>query len=182
MGNISFVQIIAQVFGAFGMAFLFASYQQTKRKRLIACKLGADVMWVVHYLCLSAFGGAIPNFVGIFREIVFMLGEGEDKSRKKWMRSPILPVIFIVINWALAISTWRSAITLLPICASTCVTISLWVKSPRITRAIGAPVSICFIIYDIFVGSWVGVINESVALVSIFSSFIRNDMKREAKK
>lgn len=36
-----------------------------------------------------------------------------------------------------------------------------------------------FLIYDIFVGSWIGVINESVAIVSIVSSFIRNDLKKK---
>ena len=176
MGEFSVLRLVAQLFGACGMAFLFLSYQQTQRKRLIACKLGADVMWVIHYLCLSAFGGAIPNFVGIFRELIFM------QSEKKWAKSPVWPVLFILINWALAISTWPSTITLLPICASTCVTISLWVKNPRITRMIGAPVSVCFIIYDIFVGSYIGIINESVALISIISSFIRNDMKKKANK
>ena len=176
MGDFSVIRLIAQVFGALGMACLFLSYQQTERKKLIACKLGADVMWVVHYLCLSAFGGAIPNFIGIFRELIFMQGD------KKWARLPVIPVVFILINWSLAISTWQSALTLLPIGASTFVTISLWAKNPRITRMIGAPVSVCFLIYDIFVGSWIGVINESVAIISIISSFIRNDMKRKPAK
>lgn len=169
------IQIIAQLFGALGMASLFCSYQQTEHKRLIICKLGADIMWVIHYLCLSAFGGAIPNFVGIFRELVFM------QSDKKWARSPVFPALFILINWGLAIATWRSALTLLPICASTFVTISLWIKNPRVTRMICAPVSVCFLIYDIFVGSWIGIVNESVALISIVSSFIRNDLKKAEK-
>lgn len=72
MNNFFSLQLLAQIIGAGGMAFLFASYQQTTHKRLIACKLGADVMWVMHYLCLSAYAGAIPNFVGIFREVIFM--------------------------------------------------------------------------------------------------------------
>jgi len=173
VNNFFSLQLLAQIIGAGGMAFLFASYQQTTHKRLIACKLGADVMWVMHYLCLSAYAGAIPNFVGIFREVIFM------QSDKKWARSPIFPCLFILINWTLAILSWQSTLSLLPICASTCVTISLWVKNPKITRMIGAPVSCCFLIYDIFVGSWIGVINESVAIVSIVSSFIRNDLKKK---
>lgn len=164
------LNLIAQLFGILGMASLFWSYQQTEQKRLIAGKLGADVMWVVHYLCLGAFGGAIPNFVGIFRELVFM------QSDKKWTRSPFVPAFFILVNWGLAISTWKSALTLLPICASTFVTIALFAKKPKITRMIGAPVSVCFLTYDIFVGSWVGIVNESAAIISIVTSFVRNDL------
>ncbi len=168
------MKIIAQLIGVLGMAALFMSYQQTERKKLIGCKLIADIIWVIHYLMLGAVGGAIPNFVGIFRELVFMQRSDENK---KWAKSPVIPIIFILINWTLAIITWKSALSLLPICASTFVTISLWVKNPKLTRTIGAPVSVAFIIYDIFVGSWIGIINESVALVSIITSYIKNDRK-----
>lgn len=173
MNYFSVLNLIIQFFGALGMISLFCSYQQTQRKRLILYKLCADVMWVVHYLCLGAYGGAIPNFVGIFRELIFI------QSDKKWAKSPLWPAAFICINWALAIATWKSPLTLMPICASTFVTVSLWVKNPKLTRIICLPVSVCFLIYDIFVGSYIGIVNESVALVSIISSIIRNDLKKK---
>ena len=127
------MKYIAQIFGVLGMAALFMSYQQTERKKLIGCKLIADVMWVVHYMLLGAVGGAIPNFVGIFREIVFMQRSDDGK---KWAKSPAIPVVFILINWTLAIVTWKTALSLLPICASTFVTISLWVKNPVISMCV----------------------------------------------
>lgn len=169
--------LIPQLFGLLGMISLFCSYQQTRREFLITCKLGADVMWVLHYLTLGAVGGAIPNFVGIFRELIFI-----QQSKYKWANSPVWPVLFILINFTLAITTWKSPLSLLPITASAFVTISLWAKKPKITRMIGAPVSVCFIIYDICVGSWIGVINESIAIISIISSFIRNDMKKKTNE
>ena len=179
MGNVfSVTALIAQGFGLLGMLSLFWSYQQNERKRLIAGKLSADVMWVVHYLLLGARGGAIPNFVGIFREIIFMQRE------KKWARSVFFPIFFICLNWALALSTADLPLSLIPICASTFVTISLWVKKPQITRIIGAGVSTAFIIYDVFVHSWIGILNESIALVSIFLALTanyRNQRKNKGK-
>ncbi len=160
--------IIGQLFGLFGIAFLFLSYQQNKRERLIFMKLGSDTMWVIHYLCLSAVGGAIPNFVGIFREIVFV------NNNKKWAKSIFWPILFIMINWTLTIYTWKSCITLIPICASMFVTISLWIQNPLLTKIICIPVSICYIIYDLYVGSWIGIVNETIALISIASFLIRN--------
>ena len=170
------MQIAAQVFGAFGMAALFMSYQQTQRKKLIGCKLTADVMWVVHYLLLGAIGGAIPNFVGIFRELVFMR---RSDSNAKWTRSPLVPGCFIAINFILALLKWETAMNLLPLCASAAFTIALWAKNPKLTRMIGAPVSTAFLIYDLIVGSWIGAVNESVAIISIISSYIRNDLKKK---
>ena len=167
------LKIIAQCFGLIGIICLFISYQQKQRNSLILFKLCSDVMWVIHYLCLSAYGGAIPNFVGIFREIVFM------KNDKKWAKPIVWPIFFIIVNWVLAISTWRSWITLIPIVASTAVTISLWLKNPTATKIICVPVSIAFIVYDVFVGSWIGIVNESIALISIASFFCLNASKKQ---
>lgn len=168
MENTYLLKWIAQGFGLIGMLALFWSYQQNERKRLIAGKLTADVMWVVHYLCLGAFGGAIPNFVGIFRELVFMHRD------KKWAKSVFWPILFICINWTLAITTAKNALSFLPICASTFVTISLWAKKLQTTRIIGAGVSVAFIVYDCFVHSWIGIVNESIALISIVVALTKN--------
>ena len=62
-------------------------------------------------------------------------------------------------------------------CASTLVTVSLWVKSPRLTRLLVVPVCTAFIIYDVFIDSYAGIINESISLVSIIIAFFRNDYK-----
>ena len=123
---------------------------------------------MAHYLCLWAPGGAIPNFVGIFRELVFV-----NREDKKWANSPLWPILFILINLSLGIATMDEPINLLPITASVFVTLSLWLKKPVLTKIISIPVSVCFLIYDIFVGSWIGVISESISLISIIIALIK---------
>ena len=137
------IKIAAQIFGLGAMAALFSIYQQTDRKKLIKCKLIADICWVIHYVMLGAYGGVIPNFVGIFREFVFV-----NREKKKWADSVIWPIIFVAFNWLLGISAFSSAINILPIAASTFVTISLWNRKPNITKLISIPVSIAFMVYD----------------------------------
>lgn len=166
------LNVFAQILGVCGMYMLFTLYQQKNRKKLLVRKLYADVLWGVHYICLGAVAGAIPNIIGIFRETIFM------NSDKKWANSFIWPVIFIVIGWAVAIFSWNSALSLLPMCASTVVTVSLWVKSPKLTRLMTVPVCTAFIIYDFFVGSYAGILNEIISLVSIMTAFFRNDFKK----
>ncbi len=162
------MNIIAQIFGIGAMISLFCIYQQKERKKLIFAKLSADVFWVAHYLCLGGYAGMIPNFVGIFRELVFI-----NRKDKKWAGSNVCPIIFILINWALGFRTFHSAFDLLPITASTFVTISLWIDDPRLTKIISLPVSIAFMVYDFYVGSYIGIINESIAMCSIIISFIK---------
>lgn len=164
---------IAPIFGIGAMISLFLIYQQKERKNLLLCKMSADICWTLHYLCLTAYGGAIPNFVGIFRETVFL-----NKNKHKWAEASIWPIVFIVINWILGFRTFTSSINILPIAASTCVSIALWLNNPKLTKLISIPVSATFFTYDYFVGSWIGMINESISIISILIFFIKNGGKK----
>ena len=166
--------IITQLFGVLGMVFLFLVYQQKSRKGLLVSKLCADVCWSAHYLCLGAYGGVIPNFVGIFRELIFV-----QREQKKWANLFIWPCLFIVINWCLGIKSFSAPINILPICASTAVTLSLWFKRPIMTKIILASASTAFLIYDVFVGAYVGIVNESISILSVIIFFIKRRKKND---
>lgn len=167
---------IAQLFGIGAMISLFLIYQQKDRKKLIAAKLSADLFWVAHYFCLSATAGMIPNFVGIFRELIFI-----NRKTEKWASHIMWPVIFILINWGMGITTFHSWYNFLPIAASTFVTISLWIDNPKLTKLISIPISAAFLVYDIFVGSYMGIVNEAIAIGSIAIFFIKNITKKGDK-
>ncbi len=158
---------IAQFFGLGAMISMFLQYQQRKRTGIIACKLSADVFWVSHYLCLGAFSGIIPPFVGIFREIVFI-----NRKSKRWAGSIVWLFVFIALNWVLGVLTFENLIDVFLIIASSVVTISLWIDNPRLTKLISLPVALTFMIYDISIGSYIGAVNESIAITSIIISFI----------
>lgn len=168
------MKLIAQLFGLGAMSSLFLIYQQNSRRKMLFCKLFADVCWVIHYLCLGGFAGMIPNAVGIFREIVFI-----NRKDKKWAACVVWPIFFILLNWALGFRTFHSWYNLLPIVASTFVTVSLWIDNPKLTKLITIPISTAFLIYDIIIGSYIGIINETVSIFSIALYFIRGDKKGE---
>lgn len=164
----------AQLCGIGAMISLFLIYQQKSRRRLLAAKLSADVFWVAHYLCLGGTAGAIPNAVGVFRELIFL-----KRKDARWASLALWPILFILVNWGLGIASFDSPFDILPIAASTFVTISLWIDNPRLTKLISIPVSAAFLAYDIHIGSYIGVINESIAVGSIVLSFIREHRKEK---
>lgn len=167
------MEIIAQLFGVGAMLSLFLIYQQKSRKNMITAKLCADICWVLHYFFLGGTAGMIPNLVGIFRELVFVHRD------KKWANSVLWPLLFIFINWGLGFSTFHSAINILPIAASTFVTISLWIDNPKLSKGISVPVCVAFMIYDFYVRSYVGVINELVSILSIVIFFIKERKQKD---
>lgn len=134
---------------------------------MLFAKLSADICWVLHYACLGGVAGMIPNAIGICRELVFV-----NRQKHKWAHSVLWPVGFILLNWVLGFRTFYAWYNLLPIAASTFVTVSLWIDNPRLTKIISVPISAAFLTYDIFVHSYVGIINESIAILSILLFFL----------
>ncbi len=169
------MKIFAQVLGLGAMACLFLLYQQKSRRKMLLAKLGADVFWSAHYLCLGGVGGLIPNAVGILRELIFI-----NRKNKRWASLAIWPAVFIIISWTWGILSFNTHFNLLTLTASSAVTISLWIDNPRLTRLISIPVSLSFLIYDIYIGSYVGIINESAGIISIIIS-LRRDAKMQTK-
>ena len=172
--NTGGIKLIAQLFGIGAMVFLFLIYQQRSRKGMLLTKLSADICWVMHYLLLGAFAGLIPNAVGVFRELVFI-----NRKDKKWASSVIWPIIFVIVNWTLGILSFSSWYDILPILASSFVTFSLWLDDPRLTKIITVPICIAFLTYDVFVGSYIGIVNELLSIISIVSFFIKNKGSKE---
>ncbi len=160
--------ILSQIFGLGAVASLFISYQQNKRTNFIACKLCADVCWVGHYFLLNAFAGIIPNFVGIFRELIFM-----NSEKHKWADSPLWLVGFMCLNLVLGMLNYNTYIDVLPIIASVFVTISLWIKNLSLTKLTVSVACILFWIYNFYIGSVVGVVNETISIISIIIFFMR---------
>lgn len=158
--------MIANLFGLGAMISLFLIYQQKSRSNILKCKLSADIFWIAHYFSLGAQAGIIPNFVGVFRELVFV-----NRGKRKWADTPVWVGIFITVNLALGIISFKNIYDLIPITASSFVTVSLWINNPKLTKIISAPVSAAFLIYDIFVESYIGIINESVSIISIIIYF-----------
>lgn len=162
------LEIIAQLFGVCAMICLFLIYQQKSRKGILLFKLSADVLWSVHYFLLGAYAGMIPNSVGILRELIFI-----NRKDKKWARYIFWPIIFILINFGLGLRTFNSFYNVLPITASAFVTVSLWIDNPKLTKLISIPISASFLIYDIYVDSYIGILSESIAICSIILSFLK---------
>ncbi len=160
------MNIPAQIIGICGTVSLFVMYRQQEKKKYIGLKLLSDVLWALHYFLLSAVGGAIPNMVGIARELVFM------NDGKKWADKKVWAAVFIIINAAFALSVIKSAIQFIPIIASALVTVSLTFKNTANIRLMTIPISTAFLVYDIMVGSWAGALNEVISLISMVSKSV----------
>lgn len=170
------MNIPAQIVGIFGIISAILIYQQKTRKGLMITKLISDIFWVFHYLILCAYSGLAVCILAVLRELIFI-----NRGRRKWANHIIWPILFILAAIGTTILTWEGFISLLTCVASILSVITFWIGNPRLTRILILPTATLMIIYDVFSGSYTGMINESITLVSALVGIVRLDTKRNKK-
>lgn len=175
------LKTIAQIIGFGGAGLNFLSFQQSKRRGIIGVQIGAAVLFIIHYIILGidgdgeAFSGAALNFIGLLRSIVFI------NNHKKWAKSPVWLVVFVVISTVAAILTWEAWYSFLPSAAMILTTVSYWMKSETKIRLITFPSSPCWLVYNIIVGSVAGIVTECIVMTSLIIAIVRYDILKKKK-
>ncbi len=175
------IDIITQGIGFCGAAFNFLSFQQNKRSRIIGFQIVAALLFITHYIFLGftsgadAFTGAALNFIGLSRSIVFI------NNDKKWAKSPLWLVFFIIVSAIAGVLTWESWYSFLPPLAMILTTVSYWMKNETKIRLITFPSSPCWLIFNIITGSFAGVVTECVVMSSLIIAIIRYDVLKKEK-
>lgn len=154
------MNIPALIVGIFAISVNTAIYWQNKRENLLKTKLLSDCLWAVQYALLGGYTGAAIAIIGVLRSTVFLNENKKWASGKKWL------IVFLVLSIVSAILTYKGAISLLPLCASLLAVLSFWQKRPGLTRFLAFPIAISMLIYDVFIGSVMGIANETIVLVS----------------
>jgi hypothetical protein len=159
-------QTIGFFFGALGIVANILIYQQKSGKKLLVYKLISDILWAAHYLLLGGISAFFIACISTIRESIFL------NQKKKWARSRLWLVLFILLSIGSAAIVWKTAANLLPTIASILSVLSFWRNNPTLSKFLAFPISICMLIYDIYVASYVGIINEVFTIVSASVSFI----------
>ena len=118
----------------------------------------------ISYAFLDAWTGVAMNVVAIIRNIIFACDKNPDRKEittKDWIILGFLMTAIIV----LAVFTYDGFFSLFAVLLTMLYTISVWQKSTKVYRILGIFVSICGIIYDVFIGSYFALALESVVLI-----------------
>lgn len=161
------IQIIG--FGAFIMLGL--SYWQAKKQRIMLWQMGANLLFSLHYFLLKAWPGALCSVFQIVVLLLFTLGD-----KYKWKRVFIaVPVVLIFI--LIAVVTYKAPITLLPILGSLLSLLPFFQSNRRVIQISGIFSALAWLVYVISVGSYSGILTESVLAVLTAASLIKRPKK-----
>lgn len=168
MNNV--IYYIAQGIGIVAMILSVLSFQMKTRTRIIVMQTLTAIVFAAHYFMLGAVTACVVNLVAIVRNLALY-----------YKNNKICIGIFSVIMPLCALLSWQGPISLLMCVGMLFNTLAVAAEKPVSTRRRILISSPFVLVYNIFVMSLGGIINE--VLVEIFTVFtLVQDYKKAQNK
>lgn len=159
--------LAVQAVGLIGTVLFFLSYQCRSTRNLFRVQLLSYVCYTTHLLLLGAVTGGISYILNAVRS--FCLG-----SKLEFVRSRKMCILICTLQVVVLALTWSGWISILPVAANIAATIGGYTHNPRKIRLVGVFVnSPLWILYDLIVGSWAGILDEFISTGSVVISILR---------
>ncbi len=172
------MELIANIIGISAVVMFVLSYQLKTRKGIILFNAGSRVLYVLQYLLLGAFEGAVLDIVALAVSVL-----AQNKDRPVLSKHPRLTVVganlFIVLSGLLL---YKNIFSLLPIAGVLFETGALWLnkeKEIRILSFFGAPFWLAYNLIYIAYGSAIG---NVMTMVSIGIAIVRYDILKNKEE
>lgn len=164
-----------QLIGLIGFLFLLLSFWFKKKKQIIFMQIIANIFLSIHYWLLNAMSGSIICVFTVIRNICLY-----DKKDKKTII--FYGIIFTMIFTFIGMIMYDGLVSLIPTVATIFATYVLLKDDVNDIRLGNVLVSIMWIIYNFFVGSYIGIINETILTISNIAAFENYKLlKRKSK-
>ena len=159
--------IFIQVIGFVGTVLFFVSFQCKNNKNLFRVQFLSYLFYTIHLILLGAITGGISYIINTFRTLC-------RGSRWEFAQRKEMCVFICLLQIAALYFTWSGWISILPVAANIATTIGGYTHNARKIRLAGMLInSPLWIIYDVIVGSWAGILDEVVSEASMVLSIIR---------
>ena len=156
-----------QLIGVAGTLLFFLSYQCRNNRNLFRVQLLSYLFYTAHLLLLGALTGGVSYMINTLRS--FCLG-----SRWNFAHSQGMCAIICAMQLAALALTWSGWVSILPVAANIAATLGGYTHNPRKIRIAGMCInSPLWIVYDLCVGSWAGLLDEAVTEGSMILSIVR---------
>ena len=170
--------VLANVLGLCAVACFVISYQMKARRSIIVLGAISRILYVLQYVLLGAFDGALLDMVAF---VISLLCSQTEKGfvKKHFALTVVLSNVLIV---SVGMLTYRNIFSLFPILGVIFEILALWLKKEKNIRLVslfGAPFWMMFNIKNAAYGSVVG---NVITLVSLTIAILRYDILKKEQK
>ncbi|MBQ2947258.1 MAG: YgjV family protein [Bacilli bacterium] len=152
-----------QLIGILGFCIVVLSFYKKETTTILLYQITSNFVYAVHYFLLGGLSGAFCCFIGIFRNITLI----------KFNNKKIILPIFITIYSLITIIFYEDIYSILPMMANVSYLVGMTYKKKKILLKGALVSSSCWIMYAIFVSSYVSIVTELILLISNSIELIR---------
>ncbi len=160
-----------QLIGILGFCIVVLSFYKKETTTILMYQITSNFVYAVHYFLLGGLSGAFCCVIGMIRNVTLIKCDN---------KKIILP-IFITIYSLITLLFYEGIYSLLPMMANLSYLIEMTYKNKKVLLKGALVSSSCWIIYAIFVSSYVSIVTESILLISNTIQLIRMINKQKIK-
>ncbi len=176
------MKIISQIIGLIAVAIFLLSYQQKKRKNIIILNTISRCLYILQYILLGAFSGAVLDILGAFSSVI--AGKKHTEFIKKHTTTLLIIVnITIVISGGIIALINRNPLDLLPIVGVLLHTSAFWINNEKNIRRVSLLGSPFWFVYNFLSEAYGSAIGDVLSMLSIVIAMIKyRNIGNEAEK
>lgn len=172
---------IPQIIGLLAVALFLLSYQMKRRKGIIITNVISRALYILQYLLLGAFSGAVLDILGMVSSVV------AERKHITFIKEHIKTIFFsinilIVLVGALIAFINESFLDLFPVVGVLLHTSAFWISDEKIIRRVSLMGSPFWFIYNFLSRAYGSAIGDILTMVSIIVAMIKyRDIAKEKK-
>ena len=145
-----------QLIGLLGFCILVLSFYKKETVTILTYQITSNFAYTVHYFLLGGLSGAFCSLIGIIRNIVLI----------KFNNKKIIIPIFVLLYLLVTIIFYENIYSIFPMIANSTYLICIISKKKKQLLKGAIISSILWILYSLFVKSYVSIITESILIIS----------------
>lgn len=164
--------IASQIIGLVAVGLYLLSFQLKKRTHIVWTTCVSNALYVIQYLLLGAFSGALMDFMSTVAS--FFAGKKNTQSFKrcyKWIEGANIAVITAVGVTVAAVR--KDPMELLAVAGALFTTVGLWCDDEQTIRKFGLCSAPCWLVYNFASQAYGASVGSVCAIVSIIISMVR---------
>ena len=167
------MNLIPQIIGLLAVGTFLLSYQQKRRNNIIALNVLSRCLYIVQYLLLGAFAGAVLDVLGAVASVI--AGKKHVGFIKRHTKAVMLSVnaCIVVAGLVLAYSN-KSWIDLFSLAGVLLHTSAFWISSEKIIRRVSLLGSPCWFVYNLLSRAYGSAVGDLLTIGSIVIAMIRH--------
>lgn len=164
--------IVSQIIGLAAVGLYLISYQLKKRKQIVWVTCISNALYVLQYLLLGAFSGAVMDFLSTVSS--FLAAKKNDNPFKRYTKWLALSNMLVIATVGLATAFFQKEwIELLPIAGALFQTGGLWFDDEQTIRWFGLCSAPFWLIYNFISQAYGASLGSVCAIISIIISLAR---------